>query len=86
MIDATTGISIGLGILFVIFIIFKIIDVMYIKKKEDKKEGMEGKKQEEEIDNGKSEPVGWWQNIIDCKKNGNNDLYCKPKNQWVFPY
>jgi len=40
-------------------------------KEENKKENKEG---------------GWWSNVINCKKNGDNNLYCKPKEKWIFPY
>ena len=29
---------------------------------------------------------GWWTDTINCSKNGSTNIYCKPKNQWIWPY
>jgi hypothetical protein len=29
---------------------------------------------------------GWWDNVINCKLNGDNSLFCKGKEKWIFPY
>ena len=29
---------------------------------------------------------GWWNNVINCKDNGSNSIYCKDKKEWIFPY
>jgi len=29
---------------------------------------------------------GWWEDTINCEQSGKNDIYCKPKESWVFPY
>lgn len=53
------------------------------KKEEMKVEQKDGKELKEEK---KKEEGGWWNNVINCKKNGDNNLYCKPKEKWIFPY
>jgi len=49
-------------------------------KVEQKNENKEVKKEE------KKKQGGWWNNVINCKANGDNNLYCKPKEKWIFPY
>jgi len=29
---------------------------------------------------------GWWEDTINCEQSGKNDIYCKPKEEWIFPY
>ena len=29
---------------------------------------------------------GWYGDVINCKENGSVDIYCKPKDKWIFPY
>ena len=29
---------------------------------------------------------GWWQDVINCQQTGSIDLYCKPKDKWIWPY
>lgn len=35
---------------------------------------------------GTSKPQGWWADVINCEGLGNNNLYCKPKESWIWPY
>jgi len=49
-------------------------------KVEQKNENKEVQKEE------KKKQGGWWNNVINCKANGDNNLYCKPKEKWIFPY
>lgn len=34
----------------------------------------------------KEDEKGWYGDVINCKNNGDNGLYCKPKDKWIFPY
>ena len=34
----------------------------------------------------KEDNKGWWSNVINCKKNGDLKIYCKPKDSWIWPY
>jgi hypothetical protein len=56
------------------------------KKEEMKVEQKDGKEIKEEKGEKKKEEGGWWNNVINCEKNGDNNLYCKPKEKWIFPY
>ena len=29
---------------------------------------------------------GWWSDVVKCKSNGSNQLYCKKEDKWLFPY
>ena len=29
---------------------------------------------------------GWWQDVINCEQSGDVSIYCKPKDQWLWPY
>ena len=29
---------------------------------------------------------GWWGDVINCTDTGNLEIYCKPKDTWIFPY
>ena len=29
---------------------------------------------------------GWWTDTINCEKNSAPNIYCKPKNKWIWPY
>jgi len=29
---------------------------------------------------------GWWADTINCQQNSANNLYCKPKKTWIWPY
>lgn len=29
---------------------------------------------------------GWWEDVINCEKSHFTSIYCKPKNQWIWPY
>jgi hypothetical protein len=29
---------------------------------------------------------GWWSDVINCSQSGEVDLYCKPKEDWIWPY
>jgi hypothetical protein len=29
---------------------------------------------------------GWYGDVINCKETGSLEIYCKPKEQWIFPY
>lgn len=29
---------------------------------------------------------GWWADVVNCRKNGDLEIYCKPKEKWIFPY
>ena len=29
---------------------------------------------------------GWWADVVNCEQNSSNNLYCKPKNKWIWPY
>ena len=34
----------------------------------------------------KIDELGWYGDVINCKKNGSLNIYCKPKNKWIWPY
>ena len=42
------------------------------------------KQYDDNLKNVKSQ--GWWQDVIECSNNSNYNLYCKPKNEWIWPY
>jgi len=29
---------------------------------------------------------GWWQDAITCEQSSANQIYCKPQNEWIWPY
>lgn len=29
---------------------------------------------------------GWWADTINCEQNSAHNLYCKPKEKWIWPY
>ena len=29
---------------------------------------------------------GWWSDTINCSKNSSPNIYCKPKDKWIWPY
>ena len=65
-----------------------IIAVCYVlDSKKEKYEPVEQKDEYKEIkEEEKKEEGGWWDNVINCKKNGDNNFFCKPKEKWIFPY
>ena len=34
----------------------------------------------------KEDDKGWWSNVINCTKTGDLEIYCKPKDSWIWPY
>jgi hypothetical protein len=34
----------------------------------------------------KDQKKGWWNDVINCKNNGDMGIYCKPIDKWIFPY
>lgn len=67
--------------------VLAIIAICYIlESKKEKYEPVEQKDEYKEIkEEEKKEGGGWWDNVINCKKNGDN-YYCKPKEKWIFPF
>ena len=29
---------------------------------------------------------GWYGDVINCKNTGSLEIYCKPKEKWIWPY
>jgi len=29
---------------------------------------------------------GWFGDVINCKNNGDLEIYCRPKDKWIWPY
>jgi len=59
--------------------------ILNLNKKEEMK--VEQKNENKEVKEVKeNKQGGWWNNVINCKANGDNNLYCKPKEKWIFPY
>lgn len=76
-----------IGIMIVVLILVVLIYMSYKKnKKENKEENKEEDKKESFTDAEFKNSAGWWNNVINCEANGDNQLYCKPKDKWVFPY
>jgi hypothetical protein len=66
-----------------------IIIVSYMLKacQQENMKPIDEKQQEGEIKEEKKKTEGgWWDNVTNCKLNGDNSLYCKPKEKWIFPY
>jgi len=34
----------------------------------------------------KTDQKGWWADVVNCKKNGDLEIYCKPTEKWIWPY
>lgn len=39
-----------------------------------------------DVDKTQKIPQGWWDDVINCQNTGQINIYCKPKNQWIWPY
>ena len=72
------GILVGIIILVGFLLNLNAKEEMKVEQKDGKELKEEGEKKKEE--------GGWWNNVINCKKNADNNLYCKPKEKWIFPY
>lgn len=76
-----SNIAILVGIIIVAAYMLNLNKKEEMKVEQKNEKGEIKEEQKEEKKNG-----GWWSNVINCKANGDNNLYCKPKEKWIFPY
>jgi hypothetical protein len=72
------------NIAILVGVIIVAVYILNMNKKEQMEVEQKDGKEIKEIKD--KEEGGWWSNVINCKKNGDNNLYCKPKEKWIFPY
>ena len=74
------NIAILVSIIVVVSYILKSFQRENMKPLEEQVKEVEIKEEEKKTEGG------WWDNVTSCKLNGDNSLFCKPKEKWIFPY